>query len=209
MEKFVTLPGVLLVSGPKGSGKTHLIKFLIYSLAKSRSIDFVRVISPTAYNNAYDFLEPSQVSQEYSEADIYEFVDNQKEFCEKGTPRNAVLVFDDCIGSANFRSRLWEQLATTCRHPRITLVVVTQHIYRLPPSLRDNADTVFILRTIDVDNLQGLYNTCGRWNWRTFKDFERFVLRNTDNFKCIVIDKGRTVNVLRSPACMNKFLVRC
>lgn len=208
METIVSLPGIILIRGPKGSGKTHFIKYLLYSLAKSQKIDYIKVISPTAYTNAYDFLEPHQVTEEYNEVEIYELIDTQVMLCKQKTPRNAILVLDDCIGTANFRASIWEKLAATCRHPKLTVVVVTQHIFRLAPTLRDNSDTVVILRTVDVDNLQGLYDTCSRWKWRQFREFEDFIQVNTD-FKCVVINKGSSVHIIRAPMYINKFLVRC
>ena len=135
MEKFVTLPGIILVSGPKKSGKTHFIIYLLYSLAKTRKVNYIKVICPTAYSNTYDFLEPNQVTEEYNEVEIYELIDTQVALRKENKIRNAVLVLDDCIGTANFRSHIWEKLPTTCRHYNLTIIIVTQHIFCLPPTL--------------------------------------------------------------------------
>jgi hypothetical protein len=71
----------------------------------------------------------------YNEVVILELIEEQIELKKQNIHCPALLVLDDCIGSANFRSPLWERLVTTCRHPNITIIVVTQHIYRLPPTL--------------------------------------------------------------------------
>lgn len=209
MEKYVTVPGIILISGPKGSGKTYFIKYLLYCLAKTKKVDYIKVICPTAYSNTYDYLESSHVSEEYNEIDIYELIDTQIDFRRHNLTRSAVLVLDDCIGTANFRAHIWEKLATTCRHYNLTVIIVTQHIFRLAPTLRDNSDTVVILRTVDIDNLRGLYNTCGRWKWREFSEFETYVMENTKDFKCIIINKGNAIQIVRAPERINKFLIKC
>jgi len=199
------MPGIILVSGPKGSGKTQLIKEIIYHLAKQKMFDFLKVICPTAYNGSYDYLPSNHVSEVYDEQQLVSLLNQQIEIKKKGQQRRALMILDDCIGSANFKSKIWEKLATTCRHPELTIIVVSQHIFRLPPTLRDNSDTAIILRTIDIDNLTGLYDTYGRWNWRQFKDFEKFIHTNTTNFKAIVINKGKSVRIVRASEELRKF----
>lgn len=199
------MPGVILVSGPKGTGKTHFIKCVIYQLAKKNMFDFIKVICPTSYNGSYSFLPKKHVTDSYNELALHDLLNKQVELMKRKQPRRMILILDDCIGSANFRSPIWEKLATTCRHPHLTIIVVTQHIFRLPPTLRDNSDTVIMLRTIDIDNLQGLYDTCGRVKWRKFSDFEEFVRLNTTDYKAIVINKGNSVQVVRAPSVLKKF----
>jgi uridine kinase len=205
MESLLTMPGIILVSGPKGSGKTHFIKNIIHSLAKRRKFDYLKVMCPTSYNGAYSYIPKRHLIEGYNEIVIHELLQEQIDLKKAGKTRKALLILDDCIGSANFKAQIWEKLATTCRHPNLTVVVVTQHIFRLPPTLRDNSDTVIILRTIDVDNLTGLYDTCGRWKWRKFGEFEDFVHNNTLDYKAIIINKGKSVRIVRAPATLRKF----
>ena len=202
MEAFVnllTIPGILVVSGPKGSGKTVMVKYICYSLAKLQKTHLIKVVCPTAYNGAYSFLPEEHVYENYNEIMIGELLDEQIELKKDKVKRPTLLVLDDCIGSANFKAPLWNRLATTCRHPDLTVVIVTQQIRQLPPTLRDNSDTVLVFRTIDVDNLDALYDICGRWKWRSQKDFEEFILKNTENRRCIVINKGQSVNIVTIP----------
>ena len=199
--------GILLISGPKRSGKTHFIKHLCYQLSLNQKVNFIKVICPTAYNKSYDFLPAEHVSKQYNEVVMYELLEEQVTLLKAGVKRPALLILDDCIGTANFKAPIWEKLATTCRHPNLTVIVVTQHIFQLPPTLCNNADTVIILKTVDVDNLEGLYNICGRWKWRTFKEFESYVIANTDGFKAVVF-KGNSVKIVKAPAQLKNFVVK-
>jgi hypothetical protein len=203
----LTIPGVWLVSGPKRSGKTQLIRYLLQELATKNLFHLIKIFCPTSYNQSYDFIPLEHVYMTYNEVVILELIEEQIELKKQNIHRPALLVLNDCIGSANFRNPLWERLVTTCRHPNITIIVVTQHIYRLPPTLRDNADMVFILKTIDVDNLQGLYDTCRRWKWKTLKDFESFILANTIDFKCVIINPGKSIDIVRAPQSIKKYRI--
>src|ERR1700748_2204511 len=113
METLMPLPCLALVSGLKASGKTHLISNLLYSLSSSKKINHIRVICPTAtLNNSYRFMPEKHVITKYSEPVIEDYLEEQKQLIMSGVIREAVLVLDDCIGSTNFKSSLWERLAT-------------------------------------------------------------------------------------------------
>lgn len=188
------LPCLTLVSGPKASGKTHLITNLLYSLAKSKKIHHVRVICPTAqYNNSYSFVQPQHLYYKYNEPIIEDYLKEQQDLIIKGVVREAVLVLDDCIGQTNFHSPLWDRLATTCRHPHLTVIVVTQHIKKLPPCVRENADCAFILRTVADGNVEALYETVGEQFWQNKQDFRQFIQDNTTDHKCIYINTRKSI----------------
>ena len=201
-----TIPGIILVSGPKGSGKTHFIRHLLYQLCKEKHVAHVTIISPTSYTGAYDYLAPEHIHSSYNEAILYDLIDEQVALREAGTPRPAALILDDCIGTANFKSTVWEQLSTTCRHPLLTIVVVTQQMKRIPPVLRDNSDTTVVLRTIDKDNMKALYDCCGRASFRTQREFDAFLLFNTVDYKCVVFNHGKP-EIVRAPPTSKKFRV--
>ena len=114
METLITMPGIILVSGPKGSGKTQLIKDIIYNLAKQKMCDYLKVICPTAYNGSYDYLPKNHVSEVYNEQQLVSLLNEQIEIKKKGQKRKMIIILDDCIGSVNFKSKIWEKLATTC-----------------------------------------------------------------------------------------------
>lgn len=208
------IPCMALVSGPKASGKTHLISTLMYSLSKSKKIHHIRVICPTAqYNNSYSFLPPQHVITTYSEPVIEDYLKEQQDLITSGTVREAVLILDDCIGSTNFKTSMWERLATTCRHPHLTVIVVTQHIYRLPPCLRENADCAFILRTLSDKNVEGLYATVGEPFWDNEKTFKQFIQENTTDHKCLFVNTRKqtfedAITIFRPSSVIPKFTLK-
>jgi hypothetical protein len=205
---FLTLPGVIAISGPKGSGKTSMIAHIVYTLAKLNRIHYFKVFCPTLYNHSYDFIPEEHRHCEYNEPAIIELLDDQIFLQTKGVSRPAMLILDDCIGTTEFKSKIWDRIATTCRHPNLTVIVVTQYFTRLPPILRNNADTVLILRTIAQNDLKALYETCGTWKFRTLREFELFVLDNTKEFKCIFIKTGKSIQIGRAPAKIPKFKIK-
>jgi Poxvirus A32 protein len=214
MESLMPIPCLTLVSGPKASGKTHLISNLLYSLSKSKKIHHIKVMCPTAlFNKSYPFIPPQHVIPKYNEVVIIEYLKEQENLVKQGIIREAVLVLDDCIGSTNFKSQLWEQLATTCRHPHLSIIIITQHIYRLPPCLRENADCAFILRTLADKNVEGLYKAIGEQFWANEKSFRDFIDENTHKFKCVYINTRKqtlkeAVTVFRPPPVIPSFQLK-
>jgi hypothetical protein len=110
----LTIPGVWLVSGPKGSGKTQLIRYLLRELATKNLFHLIKIFCPTSYNQSYDFIPPEHVYMTYNEVVILELIKEQIKLKKQNIHRPALLVLDDCIDSANFCSPLWEHLVTTC-----------------------------------------------------------------------------------------------
>ena len=53
-------PALFLFAASPGSGKTHLIHWLAYNMAKEGQFDYVFVVCPTSdLNDSYDFFHPS------------------------------------------------------------------------------------------------------------------------------------------------------
>ncbi len=63
-----------------------------------------------------------------------------------GCPKNAFLILDDCVGSVNFNSPLWDKLATTARQYNITIMITFQRFKKCPPVIRQNSEYIFVKR---------------------------------------------------------------
>jgi nucleoside-triphosphatase THEP1 len=206
---LITMPGIIVVSGPIGSGKTQIIKYMCRSLALVNKIHHFEVFCPSMMSNdgQYDFIPERYRHTEYNEPAIIELLDNQAYLFDIKKTRPAMLILDDCIGTVDLHSKFWDKLLSTCRHPNLTVIVVTQYLKKLPPILRENARTVIILRTISDKNLEALYETCGSWKFENFKIFKKFVMDNTTDFKCIFVQPGKSIDIVRAPSRIKPFRI--
>jgi hypothetical protein len=116
-------------------------------------------------------------------------MDLQKQMIQMGTPKNAFLILDDCVGSVNFNSKLWDVLATTARQYNITIIVTFQRFKKCPPVIRQNSEYVFVLKMIDDPSLQVLHEELGS-SFADYKQFKAFIIRNTENYQCVMINNN-------------------
>ena len=137
----IIVPSLTIIAGMSDSGKTNLIKHFI----RQHHHRFNRVICmcPTLdLQESYDFLEPSYLIREPTEDHISALLEEQRQYPGLQT----CLILDDCIGSLKFKSQIFDKVASTGRHFRLTTFIVIQDLKKLTPTIRDNAKVMFITK---------------------------------------------------------------
>lgn len=153
-------PSISILSAAPRSGKTFLIKDIIYKLASEGRIDHGLVFTGTAFNRNFDYL-PTEIVSGYDEEKLKRFLKYQKDMIEKGNPKDAFLILDDILGYINLYSPLWTMIFSQYRHFRITIFLATQYIYRVSTVSRECATYAFIFQTGTNKSLTALYETYG------------------------------------------------
>jgi hypothetical protein len=180
------IPSVhLMVAAPK-SGKSHLIKYLIYCLARSRRIHYVVVFSGTAFNNNYDFIPKSYVFSDYDENVLAQIMSYQQT-----SNKQVLIVFDDCVAFDHiFRSsQLFNKLITEHRHYKATVFIATQYIYKVSPTIRESCAYYWIFAQRTKRAYEAIYETVGCNSHDEFLDFKKFILDNTGDYYVIFADR--------------------
>ena len=138
--KFNT-PSLFLYAASPGSGKTWMIRWLTYNLVKEGQVDYVFVVCPTSdLNDSYDFVNSSYRHTNVTRSLLQKLI----RFQSSPGARRMLLILDDCIGSLNFNWPEVNQLFTTYRHLKCTIMLTTQYIFRMPPLIRECAKYAFL-----------------------------------------------------------------
>lgn len=143
---FEKIPSIIMIASPPASGKTVLIKYILCDLFKTKKLNYGIVFCPTSFNDSYNFLPQKYVYGQYDENALKHLLNLQTEQIQKNGMNNskpAFVVFDDCIGSINFKSPLFNKLISTYRQYKLTLIFATQYIYALHSIFRE-CTTYFI-----------------------------------------------------------------
>ena len=123
---------MLIIETP-GSGKSHLIKYLIHEICSNYSVEYSTVCSATAkLNGEYDFIDLKYVHTDWSD-DFCEAIIKQQ---SSGKP--AFLVLDDVIGNVQFNSKVFKKLAADYRHFNLRIIVVIQYLNSVIPPVVKN-----------------------------------------------------------------------
>jgi energy-coupling factor transporter ATP-binding protein EcfA2 len=111
-------PTLNLIIARRGSGKSHLLRHLIYLLAKSQKFDGIHLVSPTAtFNGEYDDILPPEMISSTFVPDWFEAIlASQAKLIAKGIQNRLVILLDDVLGSTRFSQDIFTKIAVTGRH---------------------------------------------------------------------------------------------
>jgi hypothetical protein len=156
-EKFFTM----VIYGLPGSGKTSLLRYLIYSGAQKKQFDHMLLFSGTKGTDDYDFLDDKFKYDSYDNNAIEKYIEICEKANEKGITTRGCLVFDDICGEQSFRSALFKRLFSNYRHYGISIIVIQQMPVELPLSLRSIIKYGIVYKYINEADREKIYNSFG------------------------------------------------
>lgn len=191
----------ILLLGKKFTGKSTLIKHILYTMHKHRFPRIVVFSSTESSNMFYGNFVPQQWIYHECDPNIVERIVNaQKQIVAtvkkveamtgkpSGVDTRLILVFDDVVHNKSFLTKeVFRFLSYNSRHVNITFIIACQYLICIPLELRSNFDLVFVLRETTPVNRTKIY-------LNFFGCFEKkeifFVILDalTKNFECLVLN---------------------
>lgn len=182
-------PAITLISAKPRSGKTQFIKYMICTLFMERKIKYGLVFCPTLFNGSYNFIPEQFTYSMYDERIIKNLMRLQvRQIIEKGKDNvePAFIVLDDCIGSINFDSPLFQKLISRYRHYNITIFIATQYLFKIPPLIRDCTTYFICFNQTTKKSIDAIHETFMQdFNYKTCY---QFIKKNTKDYHFIVVD---------------------
>lgn len=77
----------------------------------------------------------------------------------------AFIIYDDCLPQKAFKSEIFTNLITQYRHYNITVIIATQYIYKVPPTLREGTTYTAIFLQSTRRSIQAIFidvNSAGK-----------------------------------------------
>ncbi len=199
----------------RNSGKTHLQKFLLYTLARAHRFKWVLVICPTSFSGEWSVIVGEDaVLPVFDPEQVETLMQRQADLREDGVENDGLLILDDCLGSANFQSDLFTKIASAGRHYRITVWASFQHYHKCPTVIRTNADYVYIMGVQNERVIKALYEEYGGLSFNDLKALKEYAIKATQNFGALCVDntaagaKGSPVRIVRAPAKLPAFKIK-
>jgi energy-coupling factor transporter ATP-binding protein EcfA2 len=159
-SKRLTGGGIYLIIGPSGSGKSEIVKSLIW--AKKSFIPICVAVSESEdINKTYSKIVPELFV--YSKLDV-EIINNifaRQRLASANLPNPWItVVFDDCMNKrSNFQEDRHIELFKISRHYKMFVLMTCQASFDLKPECRDQAAGYFILKSDNADNRKKIYST--------------------------------------------------
>ena len=202
--KLFKTPAIILLSAACGQGKSYMIKYLMHNLTqKTDNFDFGICISNTsAFTGEYDYIPKKYVHSLYSEKLIENLMNIQK----KNLKSRAFLILDDCLGQVNFNNSAILRLFTQYRHFRITILLSTQYLNKIPTFIRECSTYVFIFKQTIKRSYESLYQSFGQ-NYETLNKFIKYIQENTENYNTVFVDvKNNNSKKVKAKKCPNYYI---
>ena len=191
----VKYPSNTLLVGMTNSGKTNLVKLLLYRAQKKRTFHRIIVLCPGGrkYNKMYSFmplkrewwknpslrkLDPKNhkhraiIGSDYIMEAKIETIEEILAQHQRDPRLRTAVVLDDCLGIMNMRNApILERLSASGRHSHISLFTLTQNISKVSTTLRTNCNTVYLSRSSGNS-----MRICSTENSQSYRSFDKFFL---------------------------------
>lgn len=169
-------PRICLFIGAPESGKTHMIRYLMYVLAKKKFFRFGKIFSQTAeFNDDYDYL-PRHYLEEWKEEKAQAYVDKIKNVVKtQGNKKlgNNFLILDDLLGVMDPHTNFLKHLASIHRHLKMTIFLTSQYLANnVSTLLRSICNHAFIFPGDDWNSHQLLWKAFGS-SYYKFEEFQQ------------------------------------
>lgn len=179
---------VILCIGKRGSGKTCLIRDLMYNMRNK--LDFGVAVSPTEESNqAFSAYVPrSCIYSDYSPGVLDMLMKTQRQQVKRGKFRHVYLILDDMAYEKKVLSSTpMRQLLYNGRHSKITFCYAVQYLVDFPAAFRAQVDYVFCLRDNVMTSKEKLWKFFFGM-FQDFRDFNKTFTACTQGYDCIVLD---------------------
>jgi energy-coupling factor transporter ATP-binding protein EcfA2 len=184
----------ILLAGKRNTGKSTLLKHIMYHL---RDIPAGVVFSGTDEATSFfsSFVPDSFIYPEFDSRVVENIIENQRKIAKSGkTPPNLFIILDDvAYDDRIFKLKCIRQLAMNGRHYNICVLMTTQYVMVIPPSIRCNLDFIFCLRETILQNRERL--------WKqffgvvpTFQMFCQVMDATTANYEALICDNTTQSN---------------
>jgi 2-hydroxy-3-keto-5-methylthiopentenyl-1-phosphate phosphatase len=189
--RTMKVPFSSIVVSKRNSGKSFLVRDLVYNMSKQQRIHQVIVMSNTSglnLNKDYDFIDKKFLTT-FAQEKIERLMKIQAKAIKAGKIREVLLVLDDVIGGDGTKkaegNRLIRSLYANGRHYHISVVLLSQIANRLlEPPLRENSDYIFFSR-LGQRGLETLWESIPVIQK---KEFIRFCSTHNKDFTFILYD---------------------
>ena len=179
---------IILVVGKRGTGKSTLIKDLMYHLRDK--IDFPLAITPTQDSQLMfeSHMPETCVHTSWSPRLLTKLIELQRKNVKKNRERHILFVLDDMMFDKTIlKGQAIRDLAMNGRHLKVSFINAMQYLMDMGPDIRSQVDYCFALRENIPANRVKLYKFFFG-GFATYQDFCTVFDACTENNECIVID---------------------
>ena len=196
-------PHLALFLARSNTGKSYLMRYLLYQLARAQRFSWITVISPTSvYNGEWDFVGTENVTDVFSEKWIFAIMKAMGEHRKIDPTYEGLIILDDCLDAVKLDNKALLQLYRGGRHYGISVWVSSQHLMSRDTSkLRSQTNYCFAFKQPDksIEAMQSAWLPEGVQDWKELRDRLKVA---TQDHGCLCINNREdgALYTIRAPA---------
>jgi len=195
IQQIFQTPCTILIVAKRFSGKSHLLKWIIYNLIKAGRFDGGMIFSQTAStSNEYDFIPEDYIHDTFDPEVLEKLFEKQKESYSKGKKSQIFVILDDYIGSLNINTPIIKTICSVGRHVGITVFLSSQKFTsEISPLIRDNCDYFLCFKQSNTKVLKLIYEEYAS-SFSDYKTFLKWFNENIQNYNALLINNKTQSN---------------
>jgi hypothetical protein len=202
-------PTLSIFCARSNSGKSHLMKSILYTLARESKISWVYVLTSTSFNNEWsDIVGSNNVTDQFDVDWIEDLMNKQGLLVKKDKAEPGLIIFDDMVGTANWNSEIMTKIAISARHYNISCWISTQWYFKLSTTLRGNCNYMYILNNVSDKIAKTLHEEIPSIKFNKARELQQYANLVTQNYGVLMYDNtggNPKVYAIRAPASIPKF----
>lgn len=204
----------MIIFGCPGSGKTHLLKSIIYTASIKQEFDHCLLFSSTKNSPDYSFLKDEFKYDAFDLVAIENYINFCKSHNEKKITTRGLLIFDDIAGDQSLKSSLFKSLLSNYRHYGINIIIINQMIVEVPLSLRSIIKYGCVYKYVNENDREKIYTCFGSLTSNKHEFFQLYDKFTAEKFmflffsQCDMYDSGNAYCGMRAPKKIPKFLLK-
>lgn len=201
----VSMPGLTILNSKSRGGKSHLERYIFWKNQHRLHLG-ISFSNTGRERNNLDWVPPEFKHFKFDETILRAFLALMKTLPPETL--GFVLIDDDMTG---FNSPALLEAATQTYHNNIWVIITTQHVNKIPPSIREQAFQVALFKMETKRNLTAAYESYGQ-DFYDQKKFESYVMdpKYTGDHRFLWKDKSQDKpwKCLRCPPIIPEFKLK-
>jgi len=198
-------PFIISTYGKPASGKSHLMKYILCHMRAKGKIHILFVFMSTKKNDFYNDMVDTKYVMRYNEKLLAQFWKKAEAISHRG--KNILLVFDDCIGSVNWKAPIVDEVFSNHRHNNVSILVATQYPNKLPTLIREVSWMGCIFKQATKWSRKAVHDSYGE-DYGSVKEFVEYMNSLPEyGFICVDTCKGgpNKYKKMKAPAKIPRF----
>lgn len=204
---IITIPGICVINGKPGSGKSTLEKYIMY-LHQDKFVQGLSV-SGTSFNpRNLNYVPEEMKTMRYDPNRLAQLMIMQTKIPENER-KIIYLIIDDYICDNNlWFDQTFVTFVTSIRHYNGFIIICTQHINKVPPIIREAAFQACIFHMDTQKSMKAAYESYGS-GFETEKDFRNFNMK-LEKYHFLFVNKANPSEdhpIMKSPENVPDFML--